>query len=192
MKHTKEEEFQLIKDILGGQQELYRKLVDRYAPIVFHIVRKFEKDEDEVEELAQQIFVKAYERLDSFDMKSRYSSWLFVLAKNHCRDYARDIRRKKKRFSEMDEQNLEMYLVREETPEHLIVAQQWQEVLDEALNKITSDYAQAFLFKYRDNMTYQAMAEKLNVTVSALKVRVHRGRKELIEYIRNRYSDSYE
>ena len=186
MEYSKKEEFQLIKDILGGRQNRYRELVDRYAPMVFHVVRKFEYDEDEVEELAQQIFVKAYENLSSFNMKSKYSSWLYTLASNHCRDYVKNVRRKNKRFSEMDDPGLDKKLVGNEMPDQLIENREWQELLDEALGTITSDYAQAFLLKYRDDMSYKAMSERLNVTVSALKVRVHRGRKELMEFIQNR------
>lgn len=184
---TKAEEVQRIRNILNGRQDLYRGLVDGCAPMVFHIVRTFEQDEAEVEELAQQIFVKAYERLASFDGNSRFSSWLYTLATNHCRDYVKNVRRGNKRFSELTEHELEAHLGREEAPDRLLEARQWQQVLDEALNKITSDYAQAFLLKYRDNMSYQAMSERLGVTVSALKVRVHRGRKELMQYIQNRY-----
>lgn len=57
------------------------------------IVRGFVDDEDQVEELAQQIFVKAYERLESYNGRSKFSTWLYALAKNHCRDYAKNIRR---------------------------------------------------------------------------------------------------
>lgn len=187
MEYSRKEEFEQIRSILDGQRKLFRNLVDRYAPMVFHVVRKFEQDEDEVEELAQQIFVKAYERLDSFDMKSRFSTWLYALAGNHCRDYKKNIRRYNKRFSEMEQPDLESQLAESETPDQLLEQQQWQGLLNEALEKITDDYAQAFLLKYRDDMTYQAMSERLGVTVSALKLRVHRGRKELMEYMQNKY-----
>lgn len=185
MEYSKEEEYQIIAEILDGRKELFRKLVDRHAPLVFHIVRRFEKDEDEAEELAQQIFVKAYERLASFDRKALFSSWLYMLATNHCRDHVKNVRRLNRRFSEMDEHSVDMSLSHEETPDRIMEADQWKKLLEEALDHITADYAQAFLMKYRDEMTYKTMAERLNVTVSALKVRVHRGRKELKEYFQN-------
>lgn len=186
MKYSKEEEFRIIEDILNGNRNRYRILVDRYAPVVFSIVRRFVDREDEIEELAQQIFVKAYERLDSFNMESRFSSWLYSIGRFHCLDYAKNIRRSNKYFSEMEESELESEMMLEESADSEIQNKEWKIILEEALTQITPIYAEAFLMKYRDNMTYQAMAKRLDVTESALKVRVHRARKELKEYIENR------
>ncbi len=175
------EEIQLINKVLDGNRNLYRKLVDRYAPVVFHVVRGFVDDEDEVQELAQQIFVKTYEKLESFNYQSKFSSWLYMIAKNHCRDYAKNIRRNNKRFSEMESFELESKMSQENTTEEEIEVKEQSALLNKALKKINPEYAEAFLMKYRDDMTYKAMASRLDVTVSALKVRVHRARKELKE-----------
>lgn len=175
------EEIQIINKVLEGNRNLYRKLVDRYAPIVFHVVRGFVKDEEEVQELAQQIFVKTYEKLESFNYESKFSSWLYMIAKNHCRDYAKNIRRNNKRFSEMESFELESKMAQKNTAEDEIEVKEQSAMLNKALGKINPEYAEAFLMKYRDDMTYKAMASRLDVTVSALKVRVHRARKELKE-----------
>ncbi|MDX1585974.1 MAG: sigma-70 family RNA polymerase sigma factor [Balneolaceae bacterium] len=173
------DEIQLIDKILDGNKNLYRKLVDRYAPVVFHVVRGFVNDEEEVQELAQQIFVKTYEKLDSFNRQSKFSSWLYMIAKNHCRDYAKNIRRNNKRFSEMESFELQSKMSQDTTTEEDIEVKEQSALLSRALKQINSDYAEAFLMKYRDDMTYKAMASRLNESVSALKVRVHRARKEL-------------
>ena len=185
MGHSKEEEFEWIDRILDGRDELYKKLTDRYAPMVFHIVRQFVDDEEEVKELAQQIFVKCYERLESFKRRSRFSSWLYMIAKNHCRDYAKNIRRQNSRFSEMEEHEVNRQLTDTDSPDHLLEQQEWNNLLYEALDAISQDYANAFLLKYRDDMTYQAMSKRMDVSVSALKVRVHRAKKELKAYMEN-------
>lgn len=177
-------EEELINKILSGERQQYKVLVKRYAPVVFHIVRRFVDDEDVVEELAQQIFVKTYERLESFDKRAKFSTWLFMIAKNHCRDYAKNVRRENKRFSELDSYELEQQMPKSESTDHDIQAKEWSLLLNEALNHINGDHAQAFLMKYRDGMTYQVMSERLDASVSALKVRVHRARKELKYFIK--------
>lgn len=184
---SKEEEFQLIQDILDGQQDRYRLLVERYAPMVFSIVGKFVSRKTDREELAQQILVKAYERLESFKMQSKFSSWLYTLARNHCLDYAKNIRRKNKEFGEMESYELEAKMKVEELPDDDIEKQEQKELLERALSEITPIYAEAFLMKYRDNMTYKAMTKRLDANEGALKVRVHRARKELRDYI-NQYN----
>lgn len=178
-----EKGFELIQRILAGEDELYQQVIDRYAPMVFHIVRQFENDEEEVEELAQQIFVKCYEKLDSFKMNARFSSWLYMIAKNHCRDYAKNIRRQNRRFSEMEEEVLDAHMPETERPDEVMERQEWHQLLQEALDRLSPGYAQAFLYKYRDDMTYQAISKRMDLSVSALKVRVHRARKQLKEYI---------
>jgi len=179
----KTEESRLIEDILSGEHEKFRVLVNRYAPMVFHIVRQFVDDADEVEELAQQIFVKTYEKLESFDNRSKFSSWLYMIAKNHCRDYAKNIRRENKRFSEMETYELESQMPESKSTDHQVQSDEWSRLLAEALEHINSNHATAFLMKYRDGMSYQAMSGRLDASVSALKVRVHRARKELKHFI---------
>ncbi|MEX0769925.1 MAG: sigma-70 family RNA polymerase sigma factor [Balneolaceae bacterium] len=173
-------EFQLIEEILNGNREGYRKFVDRYSPMVFHVVRKFEKDEEEVKELAQQIFVKAYEKLESFNRQSKFSSWLYSLASNQCRDYVKNVRYGNQRFSEMEEDYLENRMIDPDTtPYQDLENSEWKKLLKQALGDLGGDYSEPFLMKYRDGMSYKAMSERMGVGVSALKVRVHRARKEL-------------
>ncbi|MEX0648700.1 MAG: sigma-70 family RNA polymerase sigma factor [Balneolaceae bacterium] len=178
---TKVEE-NLISEILNGKQDQYKILVERYSPMIFHVVRGFEKDEEEVRELAQQIFVKAYEKLSGFRKNAKFSSWLYSIAINHCRDYSKDIRRKNKRISEMNSHYAELS-TDEKTPHLRLEMREWKWRLKQALEKLTIEYSEPFLMKYRDGMSYEAMSEQMDVSVSALKVRVHRARKELKEII---------
>ncbi|MCW9709102.1 RNA polymerase sigma factor [Fodinibius salsisoli] len=178
-----EKEFQIVDAVLNGNKDRYRELVDQYAPMVFHIVNQFVDYRDEAEELAQDIFVKTYERLASFDKKSRFSSWLYMIAKNHCRDYVKNVRRQNKSFSEMNQHKLEQQMKDESRADTDMEKNEWLQLLEEGLKVINQEYAEAFLMKYRSRMTYNAMSQRLGVSVSALKVRVYRAKKELKTYI---------
>jgi len=179
-------ETKLIRDILDGERDKYRNLVERYSPMVFHIVRGFVNDEQEVEEMAQQIFVKTYTKLDSFDFRSKFSSWLYMIARNHCRDYAKNIRRQNKRFSEMQQDSLESRMSVNESAEKDLEMKESNLLLERALRSINEDYAEAFLLKYKDELSYKVMSDRLDVSISALKVRVHRARKELRELLEHK------
>ena len=176
---------ELIDEILAGRKEKYRLIVERYSPMIFHIVRKFEKNENQVKELGQQIFVKTYEKLNSFSGKSAFSSWLYSIAKYHCMDYAKNIRRENRRFSEFDYDFEERITASDELPDSGLEAVEMRNKLNFALDKISNDYSEPLLLKYRDGMSYEDISEKLGVSVSALKVRVHRARKELKYWIDN-------
>jgi RNA polymerase sigma-70 factor, ECF subfamily len=178
-KKRNESDYRLIQGVLSGQKHLFRELIDRNASMVFHIVRRFEKDPDESEELAQQIFVKAYENLGSFKENAKFSTWLYRIAMNHCLDFVKNIRRENQRFSELDDDFSETIPSEQQTPYLRLEMKEWKRVLDIALGKLSSDYSEPFLMKYRDGLSYQVMAEQTGLSVSALKVRVHRARKEL-------------
>lgn len=173
------EEWDLIDQILDGKSQNYRVLVERYSPMVFHVVRRFEQDDDEAEELAQQIFVKAYEKLDSYNKESKFSTWLYSLAKNHCRDYTKNIRRNNKRLSEMEPGFVDTAMQEIQTPHLNMELKEWKNLLAKALENLSIGYSEPFLLKYRDGLSYEAISERMDVSVSALKVRVHRARKEL-------------
>ncbi len=175
----REEELQIVEEILDGKRDRYRILVDRYAPMVFSVVNEFVDAESEAEELAQEIFVKTYERLSSFKGQSKFSSWLYMIAKNHCRDYAKNVRRKNKRLGDINGKELDRQLEHSESPDQEVERKEWLEILKEGLKSINPDYAEAFMMKYDSDMSYKAMSKRLDVSVSALKVRVYRAKKEL-------------
>lgn len=169
----------VVEEVLAGNRNAYSQLIDKHASLVFHVVFKFVKDIEEVEELAQQIFVKTYERLETYDGKSKFSSWLYVVSMNHCRDYVKNIRRKNKNFSDMENQELQDTLCHTHSPDSEMVEKETKYILYEALVTLKPDLSEAFLMKYRDGLTYKEISDQLNVTVNALKQRVHRARAEL-------------
>ena len=181
-----ESEKETIRRILSGNVEEYSYVIDSYAPMVFHVVRRFVKDNDEAEEIAQQIFVKTYEKLEKFDMKSKFSTWLYSLSMNHCRDYAKNIRRTNKNFSDMNEEDIMSKLSSENNPSQALEVKETNKLLNEALTHIKPEFAEAFLLKYGEDISYNEMSLRLNVTVSALKLRVFRARKELKAYLESK------
>ncbi len=177
---------ELIDQILNGDRQSYRTLVDRHSAMVFHLARRFSNNEETVKDLVQEVFVKAYERMDSFRGNASFSSWLYRLSMNHFRDYAKDIRRKNQRFSEMEDYELNAQLGHQETPDAGLEQEEEANRLFDALEQLPEEYSEPLLLKYRDGMSYKVISNRLGVSVSALKVRVHRARKEIKEIL-NRY-----
>ncbi|MFP8488398.1 RNA polymerase sigma factor [Gracilimonas sp. Q87] len=186
MQNNENSDNQIIDNIIAGERSRYSELVDSYAPMVFHVVRKFVKDDELVEELAQQIFVKTYERLESFNRRSKFSSWLYVISMNHCRDYMKNVRRDNKNFSEMESYEIENLTMHSISPDYEMETKEINFILYDALQNITSDYAKAFLMKYNDGLSYKEMSNQLDVSVNALKQRVHRARAELREFMKHK------
>lgn len=183
--HVQKSDSLLVSKILKGNTDLYRILVDRYSPMLFHIVRSFEKNEEEVKGLVQEIFVKAYTRLDTFREQSKFSSWIYSIGLNHCRDYARNIRRSDQRFSELEDGFIEQKASEMNQPDQDIEKTERKMILYRAIEKLKPEQSEPLLMKYRDGMSYKTISEQMNISESALKVRVHRARAELKNLIGN-------
>lgn len=174
---------EILNRIRSGDKELFRIIMDRYAPLVFHVVRRYETDNEAMNERAHEIFLKTYERMDSFRGKSEFSSWLYRLAHNHCLDQNRRRNYHNAFFSELPGEFHEGMKDGNPAPDSAIEADDRSQALWKALSRIGDDYAVPLLMKYRDGMSYEDISEDLNVPVSALKVRVHRARKHLKNYL---------
>jgi len=170
---------EVVINILAGDREQYRCLVDKYSVMIFHVVRSFEKNEEEVKGIVQEIFVKAYTKLDTYGSRAKFSSWIYSIALNHCRDYAKNIRRKNSRFSELEESFIDNRESSELQPDESMEQDESKHALFQAIQKLSQDQSEPLLMKYRDGMSYKAISELLDISESALKVRVHRARAEL-------------
>lgn len=170
---------EIVSKILDGERELYRHLVDTFSPMIFHLVRSFEKNEEEVKGMVQEIFVKAYTKLDTFEKRAKFSTWIYSLALNYCRDYAKNIRRKNNRFSELEDSFIDNRASDDLQPDEFMEQQQTEQSLIRAIEKLSPDQSGPLLMKYRDGMSYKAISKRMNISESALKVRVHRAKTEL-------------
>jgi RNA polymerase sigma-70 factor, ECF subfamily len=185
MTDTDLSDHEIVTRIYNGEKELYRNIMERYGSLVFHVVRKYEKDDHMVREMAHEIFLKAWERLESWKGNSAFSSWLFRLAQNHCIDRYRRKKQHDQLFADMPEDHSAVMTASNPSPDDGLLHNEQASRLRKALDKIKEEYALPLLMKYRDGMSYESISEALDVPIGALKVRVHRARKELKTQLEN-------
>lgn len=187
---------EVVRRVRNGDRDAYRELVDRHAPMVFALVRRYCADPAEAEDLAQEVFVRAYEGLDDFRGDAAFSSWLYRIAVNRCRDWAKSPRRDDRSLDELAEpgtssgrrsadsaEAAEVGLSTPPEPEETLEREERARRLRRAIGELTPDYAVPFLLKYEEELSYREIAERLDVTEGALKVRVHRARARLRELL---------
>jgi RNA polymerase sigma-70 factor (ECF subfamily) len=163
-----------------GDRNAFRVLIERYDGMVFDLTHQYADTPADAEDLAQDVFARAYRRIGDLETPARFASWLYGIALNRCRDYAKNVRRDTYAFSHTEEQDGPDALATEtRSQDEALVAEERADQLWAALDELSSTYATPFLLKYRDGMTYKAMSKRMDVSVSALKVRVHRARKKL-------------
>lgn len=185
MHHTDEEFIILLKenDPCG-----YEILVEEYADLVFRAAYRVVQNEQDAEDIMQETFLSVYKKIGKFRGDSKFSSWLYRIASNAALDLLRAKGRKEGRdtaFDDMREIEDEEYdPADEETlhPEDELLQNESLESVRGALAEMPTKLRVAYLLYMVDGLSLQEVAEKLEIKLSAAKVRVYRARKFLKEY----------
>ena len=178
----KEEEFALIERILEGETDLYAHFVTKYNKEIFQLAFQLTKDREFAEDLTQDVFVKGFLKLRSFQQKSQFLTWLYRIAYNLI---INELRKRKVTFSNFDDETvspkeiaeIDDFFDKQET-EH-----RYQK-LDEALKTLSKDEYALILFHYYEQKTIDEMAFITAQTAANVKVKLFRIRKKLYNMMR--------
>jgi RNA polymerase sigma-70 factor (ECF subfamily) len=172
------DEHKIIQLCLGGDSEQYALLVDKYKAMAYNIAYRMVGDADIAKDMSQESFISAYASLEKFQYGSRFSSWLYRIVVNKCKDYLRAERD----TVDVDEIS-DVVPSKERTPEQTVSARQTGDVIQQALNSLPDEYRDVILLKHMEELDYREISDILGVSVNALKVRAHRGREMLRELL---------
>lgn len=170
-----EEDGEWIRRCLEGDTGAFRPLVERYERMVRAMIRRLVDAEHEVDDLAQQAFVTAYENLAQYSSNARFSTWLCQIALNKSRDALR-ARRRRPEVSMDDDFDVESAAT---GLEEQAAGKQHDAQLQAALRRLKPAEREVIVFKYIQGCSYEEVARIFGCTVEAAKVRGHRAREEL-------------
>ncbi|MGW9686071.1 RNA polymerase sigma factor [Flagellimonas sp. 2504JD1-5] len=184
-KYHKLQESEIIKRILAGERELYEILLRRNNQKLFRVVRSYIKDESEVEDIMQNTYLKAFEKLYQFKHSSAYGTWLIrigineVLARLKEKDrvvhlYQRPSEAKQNTILEIPDQN-------QLNPEKRIIRNEAKQLLENAIDALDTKYKTVYILKEIEEMSINDISDCLNITKSNVKVRLHRAKNTLKE-----------
>jgi RNA polymerase sigma-70 factor (ECF subfamily) len=175
---TKTSDGQLIDAVIRGDQAAYRSLIDRYQKYVFTITYNILKNREEAEEAAQDVFIKVYKKLRSFERKSKFSTWLYTIAYRTGLDY-----QKKKKYHTRSIDSEESYLQIEDTksknPDQSMHQADLKEKLKAAIEQLKPADASVITLFYLHEKSVQEVAQIMDLTVSNVKTKLHRLREAL-------------
>lgn len=165
---------QVVRDVLAGDREAYRLLVRRYGDVLHgHAVRMVGSG-DVASDMVQQAFVQGFKKLGSCRNPDQVGAWLFRILANLCRDHVRSPRR---RDLPLD---LVPHLATGGTdPSDDAARGEVRRRLEGALEKLTPEQKEAFVMRHLEGLSYEEIAAVMNLSVAALKMRVHRAREAL-------------
>ena len=166
-------EEKLITEILAGDTNTYAVLVKRYQKPIFNLMLRMTSSEADAQDLAQETFVRAYERLDRFKPSGRFFPWLYTIGLNLARDHVRKTIAAKTIEEKLREAH-NPHLTEAESGESLPGGVDPEEVKTSLL-ALPLEYREAVFLRFHEGMVMREIAVALGISVSGAKMRVHRG-----------------
>jgi len=166
-----------IDKVLQGDTNAFAYLINKYKDMVYTIAIKIVKSHEDAEEVAQDSFLKAYEKLDSFKGNSKFSTWLYTIA---YRNSITKIRKKKVATADIDEYVMDNYSEGSEFPQlEAIKNGEQQKYVREAIGRLPEKDALLITLFYMNESSVEEIEQITNLTQSNIKVKLFRARKKL-------------
>lgn len=166
-----------IDKVLEGDVSAYTQLVEKHKDMVFTIANKITRHREDAEEIAQDVFLKAFQHLKEFKKQSKFSTWLYRIAYNTA---ISKIRKKSLEYANLDDNMIEQ-IPETEVEQELkdINEQEKKQLVDKALEQLNElDYLIIMMF-YMKEKSIEEIAEITSLSKSNVKVKLHRIRKRI-------------
>jgi len=168
----------LVRRCLAGDQQAMLALVERFQGPVFGLCYRMLGQRQDAEDAAQETFVRVLKNLHRWDVTRDFLPWLLAIAGNRCRT-ALAVRRRRPAM------DCAVELVADDAPDRR-AADQLAEELALVMKSLRPEYAQAFTLFHEQELSYDEIAQAMDVPLGTIKTWVHRARRELIHLLRDR------
>lgn len=177
----------LVKRSQEGETKAFELLILRYQRRIFNVVFRIVRNEDVVEDLAQETFLNAFKSIRNFKGGSSFYTWLYRIAVNVCINY----RTKQKRATFVDEGVMETEGVAERasgaeiSPERAVRSLESSVAISEAVDSLPEDIRTAIIMREYEGLSYQEIAEIVDCPIGTVRSRIFRGRAILKEMLKD-------
>ncbi len=186
--HTQTTDIDIISHVLQGNQNAYAMLVERYQNFVFTIVLRYVKSREDAEEVAQDVFIKAYRSLKDFKGTAKFSTWLYAITTTTCITF---LRKKKLEIHSLDNEKLFGIANNIDGGMSANGIEQKSKVtmVNHAIRLLSPDDAQIITLFYKGEQTLEEIAQIIGIESNAVKVRLHRARTRLKEKMEKHFTE---
>lgn len=186
---TREQELRTVQKVLKGDTNAFEQFVTEYEKNVYNIALRMTGNSEDAADMTQEAFIKAFNSLQSFRGDSKFSVWLYRIATNVCLDFLRS-RNRKPTVSLSVEDNegddVELDIADEsQSPEVLLERGITRDSVRRGLDSLTPEYRQILLLREIQGLSYEEIAQSLNLEVGTVKSRIFRARKKLCAFLVN-------
>ncbi len=180
----------LVQSAVKGDQRAFEKLVSKYQkPLYFHVM-KMVKVHEQVEDLIQEAFVKAFDNLSSYNTDYAFSTWLYRITTNHTIDY---LRKKKLKTTSIDEpvktregeMSVELEDHSSQTDRNIIRTQR-QKIIRNAIAELPKKYRRVIEMRHLEELSYQEISDDLDLPLGTVKAHIFRAREMLYKSLKDK------
>ena len=179
---------EIISQVLSGDTQAYAVLVNRYQNYVFTLAMRMVKTREDAEEVAQDIFVKAYRALADFRGASKFSTWLYTIVNTTCITF---LRKKRLEVHSLDNENVFEAADNQDSGFRANQIEQKSKLamVNQAIGLLGPDDAQVITLFYKAEQSLDEIAQVLGVETNTAKVRLHRARTRLKEKMEKHFAE---
>ena len=187
---SRAEDAAFIQAALRGEDRAYKQLMRKYHDAIFSFIYRMIHDRQQVEDLTQEAFIKAFASLRSFNEEYAFSTWLYKIATNNCIDYIR--KRKLQTFSidkPIESRDSEIIF---ELPDDSfeadrgIISSQRARLLKDAIEALPEKYRKVIQLRHVEEKSYEEIARQLRLPIGTVKAHIFRARELLFKSLRDR------
>ena len=190
MNITLVDEKKLIKQSISGDVESFEQLIRQYQRMAYNVAYRMMGNEEDAKDMTQEALVKVFKKLKSFRMDASFSTWLYRIVMNTCKD---EMRKKKMSTISIDQsietEDSQVYFELEEKglgPEEKLLQKETQNLVHSALQEIPEDNRMVLILRDIKNLTYDEISEVLDIPKGTVKSRINRGRLALKDVLKAR------
>ena len=194
MKDSKISDVALVDEFKAGRVDAFEEIIARYETKVMNLALRFTRNQEDAEEVMQDVFTTVYRKIDGFRGQSAFSSWLYRIVVNAA--FMKLRKRKQSQTISMDDLApavkqycMERDVVAVSHSYNIAVTHELQEVLQRAIDKLPDQYRAVFVLRDVDGLSNQETGRILDLSIPAVKSRLHRSRIMLRKKLQRYYED---
>lgn len=172
----------IVQKVLSGDRDCFRELVETYGGIVFHIAYSMTRHSEKAQDAVQEVFYRAYRRLDSFDPSQSFGAWLRRITINYMLDQRKKSRVNAVSLTTEDDQEIPVV---DDTydPREKHYQNEREATILNALDKLPEKYRIILMLRHFENLSYEEIAETLSIPLGTVTTQIHRARNKLAELL---------
>jgi len=176
----------IVTAVQKGNVDAFGELMERYETKLKRYGRKFLREKEDIEDLVQEVFIKTYTNIQSFDTTLRFSPWIYRIAHNI---FVNELKRKSRYgHSVFDSDAILPFLVAKETTDEFTLKEELKEEMDTVLDSLSPKYREVLILHYFEDLSYKEISDVLQIPTTTVGVRMTRARTQLQKL----YTKTYE